>query len=1191
MPDPVTTQVLLGAATAALKRIWKDSKEQREFLQGVVPKASSDVRGAVVDWLQDPSTVRLLISEDPRMHALAADGLRGHYRASVKSPETAPDAAIVVPAARGQLLDQLPVRELLKRHTRDLRAQMQEITDRQTEHLTTALRDKAPTRGQLPPDVEAHLQRLEEDEPEVARWLADWLASHPTSGGVRQQLAPESRLNRSDREAAWAAVATYAATHRMPVLAAELWQRCAEVSARPSLALAQRARHLQAVDADEARRIADQAVELEDAPPPLALAVRGSLEGDDHAVAQLVDELHLVGPDDDLVVAYVAEALVRTGQVTAAVRLAEEAAETLGTPLAQALLAGVLLFQVFAGGVRDRSETVNRARTLALQAREANHALGLPAIDATRIAAQALAESADFDGVLQLEDEARAGGFMDELNDPDTAGIVALAHVATGLEDPSGVAVPEFTQALLATLQPHLEGSEPRGSEEYTESLYSLRDLAQDDEDLVRVLLALARVDAVSDQDVADLSKRDAAAAQLVRAVQLHTRGDSIGAAHLVRQHARDAAQAAWFLANLQHEAGEFEGAAETVLAAWRHQQDVVLLGYGLQAAVLASEAAGQVTDASQGLKDIGVQVVGEAYLTDTQRRRLLHRLAELESLAGKWAASAAWLRQLLAIEPVDPGFHWWLAQMYVNDGQLDSAWDAVREDAGELRPPRTPAALGLCLGLTMTFSSDPDHVRQLLEIANDFEGDHRGRTLVAAIGLSTRLPESPEGPAAFAALNKFIDEHPDTRVIRRVTADDLTAPGLDEFAPAVPVELSLTELDALNGRLPLALVPLLANVTVTAYLARDPYRVLRSATASVVHRQEERRTAAAALGGTVVVDVPALFNVARIELSDEAADTDALFALFHQVQLPAEAALDIAMAAAPQPTAAGHLVAPPFPGEPHCYVEADEEQQQRARDLTQAMAARSKRLSRISTPDERVLTPTDARDHAAFAAAEIGVSTGTPVWTDDAALRAILRRMGVPTFGTRALLDVAASAGLLDDESRRRLLRAERSTRTTSLPFPVPEMLELAAANSVTAAATIMAEPGWWASRHNLVQHRVTQFFDEAVQRNPDDVPLLLGAAAVGLLMHSGNLLTPARVLLALLATYPDLHGLARELHSATEQGCIHVTRSTPTPLLLEKALGELLRDHSTDDLRELRAVAKLYPALATMFPGEQAS
>ena len=120
-----------------------------------------------------------------------------------------------------------------------------------------------------------------------------------------------------------------------------------------------------------------------------------------------------------------------------------------------------------------------------------------------------------------------------------------------------------------------------------------------------------------------------------------------------------------------------------------------------------------------------------------------------------------------------------------------------------------------------------------------------------------------------------------------------------------------------------------------------------------------------------------------------------------------------------------------------------------------------------------RLAVSPDAADVPWLHAAELALDTDTPLWCDDAALRQILQRSGIPTFGTLALLQVLTRHNDYPQFTPQRL---QDDTRTlmrayvVDLPLDPTDLTDAAKAESWHPgyAAAPLERPSFWATDHS---------------------------------------------------------------------------------------------------------------------------
>lgn len=1166
--DPITSS-LFGRF---LSRVLDDHADRRRLLDDIVPKAPPALRRAVEEWLEQPTTRLLLASDDEAQYRAAATSLSDVMEErEVDGPS---DPLPIVRGAREALLDRQPapaaVRRSEERIVDELHRTAEEATERTVRRMEAAGRELA---GPLPPTVRALLKDWRLEQPEEAMWLASWLAQRPSSEGLQNLLASDSRLVRAGDPRAWEAVARYAQAHGHSQLAAEFWERAATVSPHPGRAVANQAFVMASFDTVAARELVAQTAAQGDA-HLLADAVRLRIDEHLHELAELGQQADPDTPEGRLLGGLAVEALVGIDRLDEALELAERLADGVDRALARQQLAGVLFIRVQRGATERHSADLNRARELALEVRELRHRWGLPAPQATQLAMQISLQQAELHEIAELADRCHDDGWGADLDDDETAGLVALARTIQGAEPGKAKGLSAAMERFLSAVGPYLLSDEtPPSDGGYVEALRDALELADDDDDVARILRALARVDAVPTERVEDLKSRQPLAAAIVEATALQARGQVEQAAALLRPQTAVSDEACWALAHLLEQDGQDEQVAEVVADSWARFHDVALLTFGLQSGVRAdptSRAVGR-------LREAAAQALSDEDLSPLQRRRLLRRLVELDSKAGRWSQVVEWCTRLREAGDDSDDLPWMLAQAHLNIGRPDRAWRALLHH-DSLVPPLNGETARVLAGLAVVCSDDTTHVHALLSHRHAVDDvATTGRLILAALQLALRLGGADANQAAHAAVEAFLDEHPDNEVIQRVSADELLRPGgLEDYAPAVPAAASQLHAHIVTGRAPFAAVAALKTAPYAGLLVENDTGVLYAASDSVAFRSRERSEAAAALGGRVVLDLTALYLLARLELelgSSEAVDP--LIAAFHRVELTVPAALDVANAAGVLAVGASGVVVPPVDGSDgrHQFIDIPEEVAQRRQQLIRIMLRRSEQLPRCEADVSRAFRPDDDAGsphwEAAFGPADVGIATGQPSWVDDQALRRLLRPRNVPTFGTRAVLDVLYRDGRLSPAAFDTLRRGLRQGRIADLPAPADELRADVRASGFAVGPELvpLLQPGWWTTRYNMAG-RVDKLFATVAREAPEQMPMWLHVATIGLWRRTGTDEVPARVLFHLLTVHPELRAHAAAMLAALDDALQLVGRPAADGDILARALRFGRGDSADDEL-----------------------
>lgn len=1165
-------------------RFWGQRQERKQLIDDVVGTRRTALREPIERWLEHPITWHQLLSDDESVRRLAIPLLRDRFEdAGVEPPD---DLEPIIASAHEALLARQPAApEVHKAKAAILEAQAasreaQAAGFAGLEERLDGLSDRLrPGReGPLAAQVEDALGQVQELG--YARRLRALLVEQPTGPGFRRLLSQDHPLAGADHHL-WEAAAREASGRGLYAVAADLWSRAAAVAPDPARSLAYEALVAELSGDDErARARSEQAVRM--GTSPLVAAVEARVNGDWDGLAAIdAEQLDPRVRDHRVAAMSVIEALVRTGDVSNALRLAERMAdEDPAAPSVQ--LAGVLLARVASGQSPDRTADLNRAYRLAEDARATLHSWGWPAPDAVRIMMHIAVNDADLETVLELARDAVDSGFTQELDDPGVAEQVTLAERVTGEDVGHEVHLREFHRRFFAAVGPSFVSAEDP-DEGYAERLRHALGAAENDTDLARVLQAMARIGVVPAESLDDLASRQPVIAEAIRARQLAAEDEVDGAIRRLRPYLNSHDEAAITAVQILDAAGRHEDAVDAAVRSWDHLEDLSLL-------TLALEIAGPVAqdlhaDTIERLDQAVRQALGRVALTDDQRVRLLRRTVAIAAANDRWGDVVDACRQLRQMDDTRLT-RWQLTLGYVNTGRLDDAWATVI-GGGDLLEPVDIDSLDLLARLAGNLSDDPAHVHALLDYAERFDED-TGTIVLAAFVLSTRLNDPNAGRRAYEALDSYVDDHPETELVRRVSTEELQDDPqrfLEQFAPAPTEQVRDLERGILIGQLPFTYATFLVNRPVSELLATRDSGVLNAASQTLHDRARDRGAAEAALDERVVLDITGVYVLAQLELAMDrgggAGPAAELLAHFDEVCVPVDVALDAANARASLAHDAVATVVPPRePDEPHRIVEIDDETLQRRRRVAETMAALADRLPRVDLPADLQLAddpPPPVR--AGLGAAEVAMASGLPAWIDDGALRLMLRDEDVQTFGTRALLDVLRDNGRMGTAEHARWVRALRQARVADLPFPYDDVLELAEAGGFFSgpASIPLMQPGWWSAKANTRDERVFALFEKIASENAQALSAWMHNAALGF----GRLGDPYKLgsrLLVLLVARAD--GLGAHAQSLVD-GLDAALRLLGRPLQREDLTGacqDLMGEGATSTDAEME-VERLLP------------
>ncbi|EXG81993.1 DUF4365 domain-containing protein [Cryptosporangium arvum] len=367
---------------------------------------------------------------------------------------------------------------------------------------------------------------------------------------------------------------------------------------------------------------------------------------------------------------------------------------------------------------------------------------------------------------------------------------------------------------------------------------------------------------------------------------------------------------------------------------------------------------------------------------------------------------------------------------------------------------------------------------------------------------------------AAFGALNDLIDAHGPLLGLRRVDGSlDALAAELAESASARD-HSQLAELveRVRAGRIPLGMLATMLGIPYGLALIQRASGVQVAASVADAEHDADVQAAAAALNTHVAVETSALMLLSQLSHGEE------LIGRFAGLHLPFDSRRDIILArieARGEAAGAGRLGWDEHHGQPIFYPLTSTER------LT--MLRRANALDQISA--HTLYEPVDAlpdlrdADPAVFGPwagpIQLARTNGWTLWSDDVAVRQFARALGVPAFGTPALIEaltvrsieeVLASTG---DQKRVDALLAwqHEAVRVfvaefiVDVPATLGDVLAQAAADGWTAraGAAVLTRPSWWLWQEKPLANLLT-IYEHVTQHEPDALPAWQMAAMEGL-------------------------------------------------------------------------------------------
>lgn len=585
----------------------------------------------------------------------------------------------------------------------------------------------------------------------------------------------------------------------------------------------------------------------------------------------------------------------------------------------------------------------------------------------------------------------------------------------------------------------------------------------------------------------------------LLAARAMAASGDLQSALSLLRTRAETSPMAAEMIVDLLQDAGRFDDALEEAGRGFERFGEAVLAHKRLNLLVLADRPSDAAEEA--------IRLLARPDTAPELRLRTRRQLMGHYAHAGNWPAVEDQARAALTESPDAADLQWNLIAATGNQGRLGRAHELFRQ----FRPEITNfGQAGLWMSLHIQNGFSPDDVSTALDLLDRWpeEESFEAQVLSAFLGAAGR--RAPDGtpilpdldPPALhrfqSRLNSYAARHPDGPI--RVMNFD--PQGIVDMlrAQLAPQAEAIDEVERLvrEGRNSLgALAALLGQSYAKALIQRSP-GVIVAVTTDPGAYELELRAARAALDNAVILQASGI-AVATILPGR----WPQLRGSFTELRIPRDAWEDFQ-------AARYDLTRDP---ESTYSVGYDLERQVLvSHQMTNAehefLTRRVGEIDR-ALQDARVVATPELGTFAGYSPAATDPSMSplalaqdadTPLWCDDVVLRVIANQHGIPAFGTVALLEVLIETGRLPDTLRDDILELARGY-VTDLTLTPEELLSLAAETGYQAGAatTILTRPVFWADP-SAAQEVALDLIAAAHARAPQVTPIWFRAACHGL-------------------------------------------------------------------------------------------
>ncbi|MFJ8402128.1 hypothetical protein ACIQ9K_16845 [Streptomyces microflavus] len=768
----------------------------------------------------------------------------------------------------------------------------------------------------------------------------------------------------------------------------------------------------------------------------------------------------------------------------------------LGMELAQALL-----LRARRRATRDRLADVQEALAVALQVRNARREWFGDSAAAVVLAMRAALSTQDLAtawALCQPDPEGEAS--EQEAEDPRVLAESALIAALTGRENRArellSVVTSPFPRAqVLAVLEERRADSSE--DERVAEAWQRAWDAAESGPDQLMAAMGLVE----SGQDLPELSHLNDDYPEAVADLEKFAHavsGTADGDLSILRANANQHPIIAVKLSQRYQQLGNLEMAAATLQEAAIHWRDAQLMNLAARGYQRARNYL-----KSKECAESALRIAGPGWASQGAMYELL---VETESAAGNWEQATEAAITLLRLDPHNLDARWALVKCYVTRAQPDESWQTLTE-LGEAATPRRRDEAILWVQLGARLSTDPQFVGRALELMQKWPQDEEllGRFLAALLLRSATTQPMPEEAAEMlrGASSDYLERFPDSVYFRALDASDPRAV-LEELGRSLRREHEDEDRREIRerigqGQFPVGMLTLMNGrpyAEVCVRLTEGPPGLFASDPTSDVW---EAAAVQAAMTRRVVLDTSAAVSLALLE--QEA--TERLLGSCQSIMTTDQIVGD-AFHALESLTLQSDATVVWDEGEARATLHvASEEQMGALRGTLKRAVELVRLLPRVARPELRALPGLsgDRAPQAWLTALDHAKEHNMVLWCDDRALRVVARSVGVPAFGTLALIDACLREQTVAPQEAM-VLRAEL-LRHFYMDIPFSSELYGFAAQSdswqARAVATAIARPTTWTDAQAVVR-LVLNAIAQIIDSEPDQTAAWLTAAYVGL-------------------------------------------------------------------------------------------
>lgn len=906
----------------------------------------------------------------------------------------------------------------------------------------------------LPPGCRACIRELLEKSPADADRVRDKL-EHPLSRlpGVLAHFADNPPKWLQDANAlAWDAIASFADAHELSDYESLRAKAIEKGSLREPFYLVLDA--LRATDVQELERARDLLKQIPQA-YPLYKIVETRINDNDRALVNAIRGSRLHESQEPEIsrpaIAVLALAYVRLDEIPQALAILVQASQRFPEyawyHLCFAEVALTESIRRIDRGI-EHTELLRSAVEHALQARDKTREWHGRSGNAVAVASTAMLLLNDAAGVCNLASTSPEGeATPEETRHPEV--VKCLANALLRLN--RGDRLEEIDIALLdARERAHFiaQRAYGRGDPDAKALMQNALEQATDDEMRLKAHYGLALFGELDETSLAAISTADDVDKDFIRAWAYYSREDYDTAISYTTPHYGQSASHAELLALVQSANGATDEAVETLTTAAESLGAVHLYAAAVELRIDEDNLRAGEALATTALANVLPSII---------ERDIRFKLVDIANRMADWQVMESRARSLFDKFPSAPLAPWTVVHALVCQVRPKDAWDFLIEK--DLSPFDEQTAL-IAIQVYYAMSSSEVVAQRLLDIASEFAESRE--VAGAALGALMMI----RGQATFteiqrsrysSMLSSYLERFPESEVLRAVEFDSLNEllrnPDSVEEARATMIAEFANSVR--NGNAPYGMLTAIVTRPYAELLLSVATGYLTAISPDEAQRARERAVAREAMSGDVSVDTSVAAVGIRATLP-----LDALTSSFGRILISNGLVYDArATVASISVPISGYLTDAHAPGGPS-FTEVTEEEREQMEDWAGRLVEILEGWHNV--PTSRLTSPLNidnGRLRTWDASLRVAVDRQCALWCDDLALRRLAESVGIPTFGSYALVEVLAeedrSEGLPSvTEFKRDLLCAG----IADVPLTWGELSELTEAEESSDLAAIRA-------------------------------------------------------------------------------------------------------------------------------------